>query len=154
VNDRATIENATIGNARGAMRWAVALLALAIAGCSSSGGTGTQTDAAVDYITFDVPFGDLPPGCPPAMPNEKGIGTPCTKGGNECKGGLLCACEPHANIQPPAGTPCVCTQLIFSGCDTVSVGYCGQGATCCSYMNAVSICVPLVCLENATCPML
>jgi len=129
------------------------LVLLGLAACSSSGGTGSVTDAGIDYLTFDVPFGDLPAGCPPAAANDKGIGAACTKGGNECKGGLLCACEPHANIQPPDGTPCVCTQLIFSGCDTVPVGYCGQGATCCSYMNSVSICVPLVCLENATCPM-
>lgn len=127
------------------------LAAMTAAGCSSGGGA---RDAAADYLTFDVPFGDLPPGCPPAAANEQGIGTACTKGGNECKDGLLCACEAHANILPPDGTPCVCTKLIFSGCDTVPVDYCGQGATCCSYMNALSICVPLVCLENATCPML
>ena len=132
---------------------ALVVLTVGITGCSSGGG-GAKSDAGVDYLTFDVPFGDLPPGCPPAAANDKGIGSACTKGGNECKDGLLCACEAHANIQPPEGTPCVCTKLILSGCDSVPVDYCGQGATCCSYMNALSICVPLVCLEDATCPML
>ena len=32
--------------------------------------------------------------------------------------------------------------------------YCGQGAVCCSYMNALAVCLPTVCLENATCPVL
>jgi hypothetical protein len=128
-----------------------ALVLLAASACSS--GSGSKSDGAVDYLTFDVPFGDLPPGCPPAAPNEKGIGAVCTKGGGECKNGLVCACEPHANILPPEGTPCVCTQLIPTGCDLVPLGYCGQGATCCSYMNLASICVPIVCLEDATCPM-
>jgi len=131
---------------------ALLLLVAGATGCSSGG--GSKSDAGVDYLTFDVPFGDLPPGCPPAAANDQGIGSACTKGGNECKNGLLCACEAHANIQPPEGTPCVCTKLILSGCDSVPVDYCGQGATCCSYMNALSICVPLVCLENAACPML
>jgi len=139
----------TAGLARGLL----AATALAITVCSSSSGRGSRSDAGGDYLTFDVPFGDLPPGCPPPAANDQGIGSACTNGGNECKNGLLCACEPHANILPPEGTPCVCTKLIFSGCDAVPVDYCGQGATCCSYMNALSICVPLVCLENATCPM-
>ena len=125
------------------------LLVVASFSCSSGGGSH---DASVDYLTFDVSFGDLPAGCPPAAANDKGIGGVCTKGGNECKSPLLCACEPHANIQPPDGTPCVCTQLILSGCDAVPTGYCGQNATCCSYMNALSICVPLACLQDATCP--
>lgn len=128
----------------------VLLLTPAMTACAAGGG-GT-TDAGHDYLTFDVSFGDLPPGCPPAAANDKGIGKPCTVGGSECKNGLLCACEPHLGIQPPDGTPCVCTQLIQSGCDAVPIDYCGQDATCCSYMNTLSICVPLACLQDATCP--
>jgi hypothetical protein len=125
-------------------------LVTGLGGCSSGG--GASSDAGIDYLTFDVPFGDLPPGCPPTAANDQGVGKACTNGGNECTGGLLCACQPYLNIEPPAGTPCVCTKLIRSGCDSVPLDYCGQGATCCSYMNTLSICVPLVCLEDATCP--
>ncbi|HEY4184758.1 MAG TPA: hypothetical protein VGP07_06790 [Polyangia bacterium] len=123
---------------------------LTASACSS--GSSSPVDAAHDYLTFDVSFGDLPSGCPPAAANDKGIGSVCTMGGGECKNGLLCACEPHANILPPDGTPCVCTQLIFSGCDAVPTDYCGQGATCCSYLNEASICVPMVCLPDGVCP--
>jgi len=127
------------------------LASLTGAACSSHG--GGNADASHDYLTFDVAFGDLPPGCPPAAANDKGIGGPCTMGGNECKNDLICACEPHAGIQPPDGTPCVCTRLMLTGCSNVNVAqYCGQGAACCSYMDQASICVPLVCLPDGTCP--
>lgn len=123
----------------------------AASACSS--GSSSPVDAAHDYVTFDVSFGDLPPGCPPATANDQGIGGACTIGGGECKNDLICACEPHANVQPPDGTPCVCTKIVgYSGCGTIPAGYCGQDATCCSYMDTLSICVPLACLQDATCP--
>jgi hypothetical protein len=30
--------------------------------------------------------------------------------------------------------------------------YCGQGATCCGYMDQGSLCVPNACLDSMTCP--
>jgi len=136
--------------------WAAPLFGLLLASftlgaCTSNG--GTNADASHDYLTFDVSFGDLPPGCPPAAANDKGIGGACTMGGHECTGDLICACEPHLGVQPPQGTPCVCTRLFaVPDSGTVPDGYCGQDATSCSYMNALAICVPLACLQDATCP--
>jgi hypothetical protein len=137
---------------RGSLKFVLLPLTFSVlaAACSNGGGNG---DASHDYIQPDFSFGDLPPGCPPPAANDKGIGGVCTKGGGECKNGLLCACEPHLNIIPPDNTPCICTQLIVtSGCANVSVDYCGQGAICCSYMDVFGLCVPTVCLENAVCP--
>ena len=59
------------------------LAAMTAAGCSSGGGA---RDAAADYLTFDVPFGDLPPGCPPAAANEQGIGTAGVDAGPNANG--------------------------------------------------------------------
>jgi hypothetical protein len=137
---------------RGRLEIALFCSSFALLAGACSSGSGGNTDAAHDYLTFDVSFGDLPAGCPPAAANDQGIGSVCTVGGGECKNGLLCACEPHANILPPQGTPCVCTKLIYSGCGTVPTNYCGQDAMCCSYMDTLSLCVPTACLQDATCP--
>lgn len=137
-----------------------ALLCVGVAaplGACSSGSSST-TDAAVLDLSFDFTFGDLPPGCPPPAPNDKGVGAVCTKGGGECKSPLICACDTTLGIVPPDNTPCVCTRLISfnqgQGCASLPADYCGQGAVCCSYMNALGLCVPTVCLENAMCPVL
>lgn len=128
---------------------------MVVAACSSGGG-GKLKDAAVgDGITFDWRFGDLPPGCPPAAPNEKNVGKACSKGGNECPQGLICACEEYAGVTPPADTPCVCTiPILGKACDDpmIPAGYCGTGATCCGYNALISLCVPDACLPAMMCP--
>jgi hypothetical protein len=130
----------------------------AAAACSSGGGGKLKPDTAVgDGISFDWSFGDLPPGCPPAAGNEKNVGKPCSVGGKECPGGMICACEEFAGITPPAGTPCFCTVAILGKqCSdaTVPPDYCGTGASCCGYMNQGFICVPDACLTSMMCPSL
>lgn len=106
---------------------------------------------------FDFGFGDLPPGCPPTAGNEKHVGDPCTKGARNCAPGLLCACDEFNGLVPPADTPCFCTLLIPPApgrtcADPALAGYCGQGATCCGYMDIAAICVPDVCLNAMMCP--
>ena len=89
-----------------------------------------RPDAAGDGISFDWRFGDLPQGCPPAAGNEKNVGKPCSVGGKECSGGLICACEPFAGIMPPADTPCFCTiPILGKTCSdpTIPANYCGTG---------------------------
>lgn len=125
-------------------------VALLSAACSS--GSGGNNDASHDYLTFDYVFGDLPPGCPPAAANDKGVGAACTKGGGECKNNLVCACETTLGIVPPEGTPCICTLLIPQSCANIPADYCGQDAICCGYMDIAAICVPTVCLDTAMCP--
>jgi len=131
--------------------------ALPLLACSS--GSSSNGDAAVqDLVVIDYTFGDLPPGCPPAAPNNVGVGSVCTKGGGECQNGLICACDTTLGFVPPDNTPCICTRFkSFSdqrGCGSLPAGFCGEGAICCSYMNAIGLCVPTVCLENAMCPVL
>jgi hypothetical protein len=126
-----------------------------VAACSSGGGK-TVPDGAADGISFDWRFGDLPEGCPPTAGNEKGVGKPCSVGGNECSAGLLCACDENFGIKPPADTPCFCTQAILGKtCSDPSIpaGYCGTGASCCGYMAVGSLCVPDVCLTAMMCPV-
>lgn len=129
----------------------------ATAACSSSGGKRPADAGNQDGFTVDYVFGDLPPGCPPATGNDKHVGDHCTKGGKECPGNLICACSEYNGVIPPAGTPCFCTLAIIGKVcsDTVAIppGTCGQGATCCSYMQLGSMCVPNACLEGTTCPV-
>ena len=127
---------------------------LAVAACSSGGG-GKLSDAAVDGFTIDYMFGELPQGCPPTAPNDKGIGAPCTKTGvNECGGGLICTCQTTLGITPPPDTPCFCSQLFLRDCSDPMVppDTCGQNARCCSYMGQASLCVPNICLPEMMCP--
>ena len=132
-------------------------LGLVLGLACSSNSNNKPLDSGLDVPTFDFKFGDLPPGCPPMAGNDKNIGATCTKGGNECKGlNLTCTCDGALGIQPPEGTPCFCTSLMFATCDaatTADPNVCGQNATCCGYMNSGSICVPNVCLDGQTCPM-
>ena len=127
-------------------------------GCSSGGG-GRLQDAAADFA-IDYRFGDLPPGCPPAAANDKGVGKSCSKGGHQCSGTQICTCDTTFGVTPPANTPCFCTSWFLNqagsqgqACDAVPAGACGQSATCCGYMNVAAICVPEACLEASACPV-
>ncbi len=139
------------------------LLAVALSGwmvvtACSSGKGGKLVDSAVqDGVTFDFRFPDWPAGCPPAAGNDKNVGAPCAKGGgqSQCGSGLICACEGFAGIVPPENTPCLCTiPILGMECSMIPAGYCGQGASCCSYPQLGSICVPNTCLEMMMCPVL
>jgi hypothetical protein len=134
---------------------ASALVTVAMSACSSHGSKpacGT-TDAAVYEagITF-------PAGCPPAQPNEMGVGKPCTVCGNECTGGLQCTCDSHFGVQL-AGVPCVCTKLQFASAGSTDpchdpalpANFCGSNTTCCNYLTSAAYCVPDVCLPNGQC---
>jgi hypothetical protein len=147
----------------------LALCAWAVTAACSSGGGGSLHDASIsdgdgavlDLLSFDFSFGDLPPDCPPGVANDKGIGAVCTMGGHECPSSnsdsnpLICTCDTTAGVVPPPGTPCFCTVPIFFPCDDsthVPSDVCGQNATCCSYQEMVSICVPDTCLDAMMCP--
>ena len=128
-------------------------LALAFAsGCPSKNDQPGPTDANVYEVNVE-----LPPGCPPAQANEKGVGTPCTMGGGQCTGGLLCTCDRAFGVQL-TGVPCVCTlvQLAQQGSTNpcgppLASDFCGSNATCCSYLTSAAYCSPNVCLPGGQC---
>ena len=136
---------------RGEIASVVIAVMTLLTACSAGGG-GKLQDAAADF-TIDYRFSDLPPGCPPAVANDKGVGAPCTRGGGQCKGSQICTCDTTLGVTPPPGTPCFCTIAILQSCTSVPSGTCGQQATCCSYMQQAAICVPDVCLQSAMCPV-
>lgn len=145
-------------------RWLLLGLVVAVAplavGCSSGGGRPLD-GGLLDVPSFDYRFGDLPPGCPPETGNDKGIGTPCSKGGGECTNNLLCTCDlGMLGVPPPDDTPCFCTDVKLSPpsdtrrpCEQRPADSCGQDAVCCDYRNVGSLCIPTICLENM-CPQL
>jgi hypothetical protein len=140
------------------MRGVAGLLGLLLAASACSGGKsggdgGPPNDGAGIY---EVGL-DLPPGCPPATGNEKGVGIPCTAHGNECKSGMRCSCDQILGAIL-VGVPCFCTLAQFAQngstdpCkDSVPVGYCGSSATCCNYLTSAAYCVPSICLPGNQC---
>ncbi len=129
------------------------LLSAAALACSSS--SGQRPDANVDGLTYDLSL-DLPTGCPPAQANEKGVGSPCTRGGHECTNGLLCACDSNLGLTLN-GVPCICTvagvnpQKGVAPCSAQPANICGSNATCCNYMEQAFFCSPNVCLPGGQC---
>jgi len=124
-----------------------------LAACSS--GAGPRPDASVDGMTYDLAL-DLPPGCPPSQANEKGVGAICTRGGHQCTGNTICACDTIAGLTLN-GVPCICTQAGLnphptnpSPCNAAAPS-CGTGATCCDYMSTAYYCSPNVCLPGGSC---
>ena len=110
---------------------------------------------------FDLAI-DLPPGCPPSTPNDKGIGIPCTRGGGQCTKagvpkGLLCTCDPLPILNDLlSGVPCVCTigaPNLTTNPDPCAANNvsCGSDATCCPYMTTAYYCMPNVCLPGGAC---
>jgi hypothetical protein len=136
------------------MRYVVALwllFACVHPGCSCGESNNEPRDAQV----FEVDF-EAPEGCPPPE-NELGIGKPCTRGGNQCTGGLRCTCDPYFGIQL-TGIPCVCTkvQLAQTGATDpcappLDPNFCGSGTTCCAYLTTAAYCVPDICLPGGQC---
>ena len=126
----------------------------ALSACSSS--SGQRPDASRDGLTYDLSL-DLPPGCPPAQANDKGIGTPCTRGGHQCTNGLYCACDTNLGLTLN-GVPCICTIAGLNPqtknpdpCSTQPTNVCGSGATCCNYQSTAYYCSPNVCLPGGAC---
>src|SRR5580692_1256463 len=135
----------------------IVLVVAAIAGChSGSSAPPVPKDAAV----YDFAI-DLPPGCPPPTPNEKGIGIPCSRGGGECKragvpSGLLCTCDPLPVLGALLnGVPCVCTiggpNVTTNPDPCAAAPSCGSSATCCPYLTQAYYCSPNVCLPGGAC---
>jgi hypothetical protein len=139
--------------------WLLALgFTLAALGCHpGSSAPPPPKDAAV----FDFAL-DLPPGCPPAAQNDKGVGIPCTRGGGECSKagvpkGLLCTCDPLPIIGAYLnGVPCICTiggPNLTTNPDPCAANNvaCGSDATCCPYNTVGFFCSPNVCLPGGAC---
>jgi hypothetical protein len=137
--------------------WSFPLVLVAMGCHPGSSAPPPPTDGPV----FDLAI-DLPTGCPPAAPNEKGVGIPCTRGGGECKkpgvpSGLLCTCDPIPIINAYLnGVPCVCTiggGNVTTNPDpcTANNVMCGSEATCCPYMKEGYYCSPNVCLPGGSC---
>ena len=134
-------------------RLVVLLLAMTAGACS--GGGGGHGDGAVDsVIDVSLPW---PSGCPSGVANDKGVGAPCTRGGNQCTNGLRCTCDPLLGTRL-GGVPCFCTLAAFAQngskdpcVDSVPAGYCGSGATCCDVLNEAAYCMPNICLINDAC---
>jgi hypothetical protein len=121
---------------------------------------GKLADAAADGPGRDGLGGlnlpEVPPGCPPGVGNELGIGKPCTATGTECTGGLQCSCKSWFGYTMPASMPCFCTSVSFGNTCTS----CGSKASCCTYVIpietasvTVSACFPSVCLPGDECPV-
>jgi hypothetical protein len=135
-------------------RLAALLVVASLAGACSGGG-GSPSDGGVDAI-IDVGLA-WPDACASTVPNEKGVGVPCTRGGNQCKNGLRCTCDPLLGALL-AGVPCLCTLVqpainkSQDPCtDSVPANYCGSNATCCNLLNSAAYCVPNMCLINDAC---
>lgn len=139
------------------MRWSAGMIAACLIGlgCGQGGSTNSARDAAPDTVaSLNLP--DLPPGCPPGVGNENGIGSPCTRTGGECTGTLQCSCKDWFGYAMPAEMPCFCTSVSFGSTCTA----CGSKASCCTYdvplqttTITVSACFPSVCLSGGTeCP--
>jgi hypothetical protein len=134
--------------------WALGVLVAASA-CSAGGGGAVE--GGVHDAVFEVTL-YLPDGCPPEAGNDKGIGTPCTMGGGECKGELKCACDPAFGIQL-TGVPCFCTLVQLAQTNStdpcgppLTSDFCGGGAMCCPYQTVAAYCVPSICLQDNMCP--
>jgi hypothetical protein len=132
------------------------VIALIAAASACSGGSGRRGDASADAI-IDLSYLNFPDGCPSGVANEKGVGEPCTRGGNECKGLLLCTCDPQLGAAL-AGVPCFCTlaqpakNYSKAPCtDSVPTDYCGSSATCCNILTSYAYCSPNICLINGGC---
>jgi hypothetical protein len=130
----------------------VLAVVLAVGACS---GGGSHGDGSVDTI-IDVGL-TWPDACALTTANDKGVGAPCTRGGNECKNGLRCTCDPLLGALL-SGVPCLCTLLqpakngSVEPCkDTVPADYCGSNATCCNVLNQAAYCVPNMCLIDDAC---
>jgi hypothetical protein len=114
--------------------------------------------AAVDSqlsIDAHLPVDTRPPGCPPNVGNEIGIGKPCTATGAECTGSLQCSCKDWFGYPVPASMPCYCTVLSFGS----TCSACGSNASCCTYSIpiqtttvTVSQCAPTACGAGTQCP--
>jgi hypothetical protein len=139
--------------------WLLTLCALAGVACSAGGGGMVPDAHPVDAYEVSL---DLPVGCPPEAGNEKGVGKPCTPGGNECpnNGTLQCTCDPFFGIKL-VGVPCFCTLVSLSSnsspdagdpCAALAPNFCGTNAGCCSYMTVGSYCAPNICLPGGVCP--
>ncbi len=140
------------------MRWpirafAVSLFALSCGQGSSPSGGKDATPTADTQGTLSMP--EIPPGCPPGVGNENGIGKPCTATGTECTGTLQCSCKSWFNYPMPASMPCFCTNVSFGP----TCSNCGSDAPCCTYTIplsggslTVSACFPAVCAPDNTCP--
>ena len=141
----------------------IALATLAIVAGGVAAGCKEELQTPKDAAVFDVSI-ELPDGCPPVQPNEKGVGIPCTMGGGQCTAsgvpsGLRCTCDPYFGIQL-YGVPCVCTIVglnpdpanIPNACTQPQLAsICGTEATCCPYVNAGYYCSPNACLPGGAC---
>ena len=137
------------------MRRLAAVLILLAAASACSSGSGPRGDASADSI-IDVSL-PWPDGCPSDAGNSNGIGDHCTRGGGQCKNGLLCTCDPVLGALL-AGVPCLCTLAHPAAngskdpCkDSVPADYCGTNATCCDVLTSAAYCVPNICLIGGAC---
>jgi hypothetical protein len=137
--------------------WLLTLCALAGVACSAGGGGMVPDAHPVDAYEVSL---DLPPGCPPEAGNEKGVGKPCTVGGNECpnNGTLQCTCDPFLGIKL-VGVPCFCTLVSVNSnpdagdlCAALGPNHCGTNAGCCSVSTIGTYCAPEICLPGGMCP--
>jgi hypothetical protein len=133
------------------------LCTVAFAACA--GGGGAVDAGFIDGGVFEVAL-NLPDGCPPPSGNEKGVGTPCTMGGAQCKSPLRCSCDKNLGVTL-VGVPCFCTMFQLAQTSSgdpcgppLPANFCGSTATCCPYMTAVAFCVPSICLEANMCPVI
>ena len=137
----------------------LALSTLAVIGCSAGGG-GVIPDAH-PFDAYEVSL-DLPPGCPPAAGNDKGVGKPCTPGGNECPNSdtFRCTCDEFLSLKL-VGVPCFCTLLSLNStgnpdagdlCAAKDPNFCGSNAGCCNVSTIGTYCAPAICLAGGMCP--
>jgi hypothetical protein len=134
----------------------IGAFALFVVGPACSSGPGHPPDGSVrDGTTYDLAL-DLPPGCPPSQPNDKNVGAICTRGGHQCTGNTICACDTILGLTLN-GVPCICTLAGLnpqpnnpSPCNAAAPA-CGSNATCCNYMSTAYYCSPNICPPGGSC---
>ena len=131
------------------------ILLLALASCSSSSppsdagsdaaaeaAKDVQADVAPEAAACNPPQGTT---CPTTSGNCKGIGTPCTKGGNECPSPTVC----DLDLDPNGAGVCITILACTPGNHD-----CGAGASCCNtpMTSNTAVCLPNQCIPSDCTP--
>jgi hypothetical protein len=129
--------------------YTLSLIAIALVACSSSHApadasadalvdAAQQKDAAPDVAACAPPQGTT---CPTTAGNCKGIGAPCTKGGNECPSPTAC----DVDLDPSGAGICITILACTPGNHD-----CGNGASCCKtpMTSNTAVCLPNPCIPS------
>ena len=133
--------------------YAISLICIALVACSST--PAPSGDAGADVAAEAAPQKDAAPdvactapqgaACPTTAGNCKGIGAPCTKGGNQCPSPTVC----DIDLDPNGAGICITILACTPGNHD-----CGNGASCCNtpMTSNTAVCLPNVCIPSDCTP--